>query len=175
MKLKLYIDFDGVILNTIETIEKMIREQGLDYRNFSDPDTEKFLLSLDWEKVIQNSVPLANSIQNIQKLRNCGLYEVAILTHVNSFLEGEHKKKYLSQFFTDLVVIPVFIPTPKYQMVDCYNAILVDDTMKNLTLWKEHGGIPIQFSTNGKRGGGISIHRLDMLIEQYEEIKKQIN
>lgn len=172
MKLKLYIDFDGVILNTTNTLEQMMIDQGLGLDAWEDLDDEHFFLSLNWQEIIAKSSPIADSINNIQKLIDSNMYELAILTHVNSKEEWEQKQSFLNQYFEDLTVIPVAYPTPKYQVVDCQNAILVDDYTGNLVLWQEHGGIPIKFSTKDKKYDYKSIKCLDALIVEYPEISK---
>ena len=175
MKLKLYIDFDGVILNTIQIMEKMLIEQGMIGDVFSKTIKQDFFLNLDWEEVVSKSSPLQNSISNIKRLKDSNLYEIAILTHVNSSKEVKVKEDYLKQFFSDLLIIPVNYPTPKYQVVDCRNAILVDDYTKNLTLWEENGGISVKFSIAEKDNAYMTINDLGILIDKYEEFIKLIN
>lgn len=174
MKLKLYIDFDGVILNTIQIMDEMLIEQGLIGDVFNKAIKQEFFLNLDWEDVVSKSTPLQDSISNIKKLKDSNLYEIAILTHVNSKEETKVKENYLKQFFSDLLVIPVTYPTPKYQVVDCHNAILVDDYMNNLTLWEENGGIPVKFSTTEKKYSCMAINNLGILIDKYDEFIKLI-
>lgn len=167
MKIKLYIDFDGVILNTIETMEQMIEELGI-RSNISL--LRQFYLTVNWKDVIDKSIPLQHSIDNIKSIIASDLYEVAILTHVNSIDEGNYKKEYLKQYFSNLVVIPVLYPKPKYQVVDCKGAILVDDKENNLRLWKKHGGLAIQFSLEKQVVDWMLIDCLDLLIKEYDKI-----
>lgn len=78
---KLYIDFDGVILDTIDTSWKMLRSKNID--PLSD-EAKKFYVQLDWEDLIKRSKPIHHSIECLKALIDSNLYDVAILTHVNS-------------------------------------------------------------------------------------------
>ena len=175
MKIKLYLDFDGVILDTTNTLEKMMINRGLGIDAWSDPDDEHFFFDLNWKEIIEKSKPINDSIINIQKIIDSNLYDVSVLTHVNSDEEGKDKQRYLNQYFENLKVIPVLYPTPKCEVVDCKNAILVDDYTGNLAVWKENGGISIKFSVKQKQYDYKVINRLDSLIEDYEEILRLTN
>ena len=63
----------------------------------------------------------------------------------------------------------------KCDVVDCEDAILVDDYMENLKLWTSKGGISIKFSDKGKDYDIMSIDNLGLLIDKYDEINKMIN
>ena len=153
----------------------MMIKQGLGADAWDDPDDEHFFFNLDWKEIIEKSKPINDSIGNIQKLIDSNLYDVAILTHVNSAKEGNDKQKYLYQYFENLKVIPVIYPMPKYKTVDCKGAVLVDDYTGNLVAWKENGGIPIKFSMKQKQYDYKVINRLDSLIDDYEEILELTN
>lgn len=171
MKLKLYIDFDGVILNTIDISYAMLKERNIDTTSL---EVQDFYLNLDWKDLLERSSPIHNSIDNLKRLIDSDLYDVQILTHVNSKLESTYKEEYLQQYIPNIEMIFVDKRLEKCDVVDCKNAILVDDYMGNLTLWEEKGGIPVKFSTSGKRYDYISISSLDMMLDKYEEIMKLI-
>ena len=170
MKIKLYLDFDGVILDTIRTLEKKVIESGFEDAKWDTPGVAEFILSFDWGELIQNSFPLNDSISNIQKLLDSNLYDIAVLTHVNSIKEEEEKRQYLDKFFENLSVIPVWYPTPKYKAVDCKNTVLVDDSVENLILWEENGGISVKFSIDDEQSPYITVNCLDKLIDKYQEL-----
>ena len=171
MKMNLYIDFDGVILNTIELSYKEIKEKY--GPNATSKDSEKFYKSLDWNIFLHECSPINNSIENIRKLIDSNLYDVAILTHVLSANEQLAKQEYLNEFLKGVELIPVTKPTPKWTIVDCQNAILVDDYSENLKEWQEHGGIPIKFSEKNKEYEFITIKSLDELIGLYSKLSTQ--
>ena len=89
----LYIDFDGVICNTIEITYKMLDEAKID-KNDSEKITE-FYENLDWEHVLEGCEIINNSMENIQKIMSSGKFNVAILTHVNSMNEIIQKVKFI--------------------------------------------------------------------------------
>lgn len=174
MKIKLYIDFDGVILDTITTSYQMMEEEGIDWKKPEDPKTIQFFQNLDWKKIIEISSIINDSIDCINKLIQSNLYDISILTHVNSDNEIQCKKIYMQKFIPDIKMIFVPAGTPKSNCVDAQNAILVDDFIVNLKDWEQKGGIPIKFSTTGKTYSILSISRLDKLIDKYKEIQKLI-
>ena len=167
----LYIDFDGVILNTIDITYQKLKEVGLSLTNSAQ--VRKFYEELDWRSLFQESNPIKDSISNIQKLIDSKLYNVSVLSHVSSETEATAKKEFLQQYFTNLNVITVDSKYNKCDVVNCKNAVLVDDYMGNLVPWFNKGGIPIKFSDNGKRYVFITINSLDQLIDKYELIKEK--
>lgn len=172
MKIKLYIDFDGVILNTIDVSYDMLRNSNIDMNNYEE--VRKFYYDLDWEGLINNSKPINNSINNLKKVIDSGLFDVSILTHINSDNEIRVKKNFLEKNFGDIDSIFVNKRYDKCDVVDPRDAILVDDFMDNLNKWKLKGGIPIKFSTTNKNYDCISIDSLDMLIDKYDEIRDKM-
>ena len=83
--IKLYIDFDGVILNTIDVTYQLLGEIDL-----KDHDKVlEFYQNLDWEDLIKKSTPIENSINNLKKLLKSNLYDISILSHVASAEEAK--------------------------------------------------------------------------------------
>lgn len=173
MKLDLYIDFDGVILNTIEISYKMIKEKY--GRKATQEEATEFYQNINWNKFIEICSPINNSIESLQMLINSELFNVTVLTHVLSKKESEAKKKYLKDLLPEIKYIPVSKPNPKWGSVNCKNAILVDDYSENLTLWQEHGGIPIKFTQKEKEYEFITINNLIELIDLYPTLKEKEN
>ena len=166
--IKLYLDFDGVILDTIDVTYKMY-EKNKKYKDIRD-----FYRTLDWNYVIEVSNPINDSINCIHNLINSSLYDVNILTHVVTREEAIAKKKYIDNNLPSVKLITVDRDIDKCDVVDCDNSVLVDDYMGNLELWQSKGGIPIKFSDKGKEYDSMSINSLNMLIDKYDEIKKMI-
>lgn len=166
--IKLYLDFDGVILNTIEVTYKELEKRNITNRK----DIDYYYKTLDWEKLISECSEIKNSITNIKRIIKSKLYDVSILTHVAADNEIKAKENYLKEKLGNIKIIPVDIGTNKCDIVNCKNTILVDDYMNNLELWYEKGGIPIKFSDKGKKCKFMSITSLDMLIDKYDEIEK---
>lgn len=141
---KLYLDCDGVILDTINMTYKMIREKGLRKRS----DIENFYRKLSWDTLIIEAGEINNSIKKIKELIKH--FNVEILTHVNSDGEVIAKLKYFKEVLPTVNVITVPKKINKADFVDPKGAILVDDYLPNLKYWYEKGGIPIKFSDSGK-------------------------
>ena len=95
---------------------------------------------------------------------------VCILTHVVCDDEVYAKKKYLSSVLPEVEVITVDKKFNKCDVVDCRNAILVDDYMGNLTLWNDKGGIPVKFSDKGRECESVSYTHLTLPTKRIVEI-----
>jgi hypothetical protein len=72
----LYIDFDGVILDTIPVIYKLFRENGIDSKDYERG--YRYLIDADWESIINNTPEINESINNIKKLLASSLYNLSI-------------------------------------------------------------------------------------------------
>lgn len=163
----LYIDFDGVIMNTIEISYSELRKMGLDDK---DPKNQqairKYYSEIDWNILLNEKASIINDAMDcIQQILDSELYEVTILSHVNSLHEAVEKVKYIRKYFRDITVIPVPREISKTEMVHTEGAILVDDYVGNLQEWKEAGGIGIKFSTKLNGKGFVVIDKLDQLLD----------
>lgn len=175
MKLKLYIDFDGVILDSIDVSYKLIEESGIALIEENYEKIQKYYQELDWNKLLKLCSPINDSINNIKKIIKSNLYDVCILTHVYNDKEIKGKQEFIDANLKGIDVIYVNKKDNKCDVVDCKNAILVDDYMGNLDLWENKGGIPIKFSTTGKEYNCMSIDNLGDLIKKYDEIKELVS
>lgn len=142
---KLYLDCDGVILDTINMSYKMIKNKGLT----NEKDIEHFYKNLSWEELIIEAGEINNSIEKIKELTK--VYDVEILTHVNSDGEIIAKLNYFKEVLPGVKVIAVPKEIRKADAVDPKGNILVDDFLGNLDYWHEKGGISIKFSDSGKK------------------------
>lgn len=167
MKIDLYIDFDGVILNTIDVASDIYfgdREHvGYPPRSFYE--------DIDWNELLDKCQEINNSIIYLDKLIKSDLYHVAILTHVVCDDERKAKINFLKNKFPDLKVITVFKDYNKCDVVECKNSILVDDYLENLVLWQSKGGIAIKFSDKNKKYDFISISNLGSLIDIFPKLR----
>lgn len=156
----LYIDFDGVILNTIEVADELFKISVLN-------DADEFYTSLDWCKVIKDSMQINDSIPSIKKIIESGKFDVSILTHINSVDEAVEKIKYLTTYFNDITIIPVPYGVSKTKMVHTNDAILIDDSLSNLNEWKSENGISILFDSKEVPSTYPVIHKLDEIIDMF--------
>lgn len=162
----LYIDFDGVILDTINLLYDLMDELGIDKE---DPiESRKFYETVNWKELLYSSPQINDSISCIQKLLDSNLYDIAILTHVNSLNEIIEKVKFIRKYFGSITVIPVPKQISKTKMVHAKDAILVDDYSGNLREWVSAGGIGVRFNLRLNGKGFPVINRLDQLLEMKE-------
>lgn len=164
----LYIDFDGVIMDTINTTYKMLEEKGIDAKD--EPKATAFYQSLDWKYVLSITEEINDGINCIQKIIDSDLFNVSILTHIHSLPEAVEKVKYIRQFFKDITIIPVPKEVSKTKMVHTKDAILIDDYSGNLREWEAEGGIGVRFSTELESKGFMVINRLDQVIDLFMEV-----
>ncbi len=143
---KLYLDCDGVILDTIVGPYKILAEMGIS----EEEDVRAFYRQIDWKSLIIQSGEIDNACQKIEALRECGLFDISILSHVNSDNEASAKKEYFAYKLPGIEVITVPKGIEKADFVKANGAILVDDYLPNLEYWSEKGGISIKFSDSGK-------------------------
>lgn len=160
MKTKLYIDFDGVILDTITLSYQLLEKADLKTRE----EITRFYQTLDWSYLLENAPELNDSFNCIKGLIESNKFDISILTHVNSKNEEERKRELLSEKLPGLKVNCCPKVINKCDFVDPVNAILVDDYSGNLELWQQNGGISIKYSDNNKKNEQfITITSLDQL------------
>lgn len=140
--MKIYIDFDGVIMNTNKSITKLLDVNKVNRTNFGE--TVKFLTTLNWEEILNESNEINNAFHYLKEINN--KLDVAILTHVSSEKEIKLKKQIILDNVGNLELIPVPREIDKCNYVDAKDSILIDDYSKNLELWEVSGGVGIKFS-----------------------------
>lgn len=146
----LYIDFDGVIADTMTSSYAMLEKLGISLK-----DTDKvidYFRKLDWHTFLDTIGELNNSLDEIKQIMKSKLFNVQILTHVTSEEEVKAKTNFIRKKIEDIPIIAVPKKMDKTEMVNAKNAILIDDYTGNLKTWEEEGGIGVRFSTklNGK-------------------------
>ncbi len=164
--MNLYIDFDGVILDTIPVLDKVLLDRNIDLND--EYKKREIFAGLDWEKIVNETPEINDSINQIIKLRKSNKFNVAILTHVNSMQEAIAKINFLEKKLPDITKIIVPKDISKAKMLETKNSILVDDYGVNLDEWSEEGGISIKFSTKvDKVYKYRSISKLDQLLDLF--------
>lgn len=163
IKKQLYIDFDGVIMDTIDVTYKIIKDEKIDLKD--EEEVEKFYKALDWKNLLSITPEINDAFNCIEKIRESNMFDIAILTHVNSLDEAIEKIKFIRKHTIDLTIIPVPKALSKTQMVHTKGAILIDDYTSNLTEWESSLGIGIRFNRNLNGKGFKVIDRLDKILE----------
>ncbi len=161
----LYIDFDGVIVDSIAVSYKIAEEQNV-VENLKE--YQEFYKKLDWVEVLERSKPINNSWDCLEKIIDSHKFNVAILTHVNSIEEIEEKVKMIRKHFRDITIISVPKTISKADMIKAEGSILVDDYVGNLDEWKAAGGYGIKFDLDMDGKGYPVIDRLDVLIDMID-------
>lgn len=164
---ELYIDFDGVILDTIAVSYEMLANNGIDPKDF--PKANFFFQQLDWRAFLKKCHPINQSIECIQKIIDSKKFSVAILTHVSGLEEAVEKVHYIRKYFQDITVIPVPKAISKTKMVHTEGAILIDDYAGNLREWEAAGGVGVRFSEKNHGKGFRVVDHLDQVIDLFSE------
>ncbi len=140
----LYLDFDGVLLDTINVSYKMMEELGIDLKDRLK--VTDFYKNLDWVNLLNKSEELARSFYYINEIYNEHIFSPRILTKVNSLNEMVAKIEYTRTKNKYISVICVPNGIDKCKVVNAKDSFLVDDYSYNLINWEQEGGIGIKFS-----------------------------
>ena len=140
-----YIDFDGVILDTEGLLFEEWRKNP-NRHNLTEDDKIKYIQRVDWNYIINNSEIINDSIYYLQHM---DYNKSAILTKIHSSCnEGVSKVKWLRNQGVKQSIILVRYMVKKTDMVEACGNILVDDCLKNLDDWVCDNGIPLFFDIN---------------------------
>lgn len=162
----LYIDFDGVIVDTIRITYDMLDRLEVDKDDFEK--MSEFYANLNWKKILSLTSIINDSFNCIGKLLKSGKFNIAILTHVNSLDEAVAKINYIRKYFKDITIIPVPREISKTKMCLSKDSILVDDYSGNLVEWEKEGGIGVKFSIDkDKQSKYAVIDKLDKLLDLF--------
>ena len=164
---QLYIDFDGVILDTIKESYKALEEAGIDKK-----DQEKvtaFYRDLDWKSLIARTKEINDSINEIKKICASKKFNVYILTHINSTNEMIEKIKYLHKKLPQVTIVSVPKQIPKTEVVNPSAAILIDDYSGNIKEWQKKLGIGIKFVKELEGSAYPEITHLSEVIDMFNQ------
>ena len=135
--MKVYIDFDGVILDTDKVIDEEIsKEENITRR--------EFIKNYNWKELLEVSDKIDNSFYYLKQSK----YDIFLLSKFASIEEAEAKVKFLRKNGVNINIHLVPVDVEKSSVVHAYNNILIDDKIENLDDWKNNGGIPIFFNKN---------------------------
>ena len=166
--MKVYVDFDGVLLDTDSVIDKEFDGNG---------ERREFVKNYDWFKLMRDDLVINNAFDYI----NNSKYEVSLLSKISSMCEGQAKIKYLrnKDVNIDINLVPTLIN--KCDVVNAYGNVLIDDKIVNLDSWSNSGGISIYFNKDSKDTdihGDINtrypmISDLSCLINGFDNLKEE--
>lgn len=144
--MKLYINCDGVLLNTIKVL---YRETDIFHEHEPAIPMKEWLKMIDWEKVLNEAGAIEGSVEAIKVIPTDKL---AILATVQSTEEAFQKIKYIRGLGIENEIIIVPSDCDKNEVVPAEGNILVDYHKENLRKWQDAGGIAVQFYQEKKKG-----------------------
>lgn len=133
----IYIDFDGVILDTEELLFEKWRMNSNRYL-FPESEKIKYIQEIDWRYVLYNSPIINDSIYYLKQLDPSKSF---ILTKVHSLTNEANNKIIWSRdngIKQTIIVVPY--TQKKTDLVPVTGNLLVDDSLRNLDEWKEKNG-----------------------------------
>ena len=173
--MKIYVDFDGVIMDTethlFDNYESMLRDGIV-------KDDREYMAMFNWEEHLKNSDIIADSIEILKRLK-C---DVSILGKVCTEKEKEAKLELLKShdFNKPIIFVPFETKKCDSKNVEVNVNILIDDTVHNLVDWEKSNGIPIYFNKDeslidpwGNKNEKYKMIKTLELLYNYEE--KDIN
>ncbi len=136
-----YIDFDGVILDT----EGLLFEEWRKIPNrhlLTEQDKIEYIKKRDWQHIVNDSKIINNSVDYLKEMNP---KETFILTKVHSLEEAKAKTVWIRNkgIKQNLILVPYYCK--KTDIVDPDGNILVDDCLYNLYDWEDKQGVPILF------------------------------
>ena len=138
----LYIDFDGVILDTEGPLFKEWRKNP-NRHNLGEEVKIKYIQEIDWNYVLNNSEIINDSIYYLKQMNPEKSF---ILTKIHSLEnEGLAKVRWIrdKNIKQNIILVPYMLN--KSDMVHAKENTLVDDSLKNLEDWENNGGYPVFF------------------------------
>ena len=135
----IYVDFDGVLVDTPKYIKKEIEING---------NITSTFINIKWDDILLKCNELSNNIDYIKKIYKNN--NIIILTHVYSEYEKVEKKKFIKQKIGNINVIAVPYNIKKCEFVSAKDNILIDDYDANINYWKGNGGIGLLFNDKMK-------------------------
>lgn len=164
---QLYIDFDGVILDTMTKSYEELKKENIDRKD--QDKVMEFFRNLDWKKLIEETEEINDSINEIKKICDSKKFNVYILTHVNSTNEMIEKIKYLRKKLPLVTVVSVPKEIPKTEVVNPSAAILIDDYSGNIKEWQKKLGIGIKFVKELEGSDYPEITHLSEVVDMFNQ------
>ena len=164
---QLYIDFDGVILDTMTKTYEELDKLGIDIKD--QKRVMEYFRDADWKKLIEETEEINDSINEIKKICASKKFNVYILTHINSTNEMVEKIKYLHKVLPQVTVVSVPKEIPKTEVVNPSAAILIDDFSGNIKEWQKKLGIGIKFVKELEGSDHPEITHLSEVIDMFNQ------
>lgn len=166
----IYIDFDGVILDSEERM--LIRKYNAGFKNHNDENEfyEYFKYTTlhpeEWDYIIRKASSINKSVEIIRELESLKK-KIAILTKVHTLYEMKVKIEDLRNHRK--INCPVFFVPPnvkKHNIVIPNDQLLIDDSKKNIKLWIENGGNGFIFDKTISDNTKDKVRSLEFLLKR---------
>lgn len=164
---QLYIDFDGVILDTMTKSYEELEKQGIDKKD--QKRVMQYFREVNWDKLVSETEEINDSINEIRKICDSKKFNVYILTHINSTNEMVAKIKYLHKRLPQVTIVSVPKEVPKTEVVNPSAAILIDDFSGNVKEWQKKLGIGIKFVKQPEGSDFPEISHLSEVIDMFNQ------
>ena len=132
--MKIYIDFDGVILDTDTTIDNIIKDSNI--------DKKEYIRNCNWDNLLNSTAVINNSIKYLKESK----LDINLLSKISTLEEGIAKVKYLRNNNINMNIHLVPTKISKSDIVNPKGNILIDDKVYNLDEWNSKGGTSIFFN-----------------------------
>ena len=127
---RIYIDFDGVLVDTPKYIRQEIEKNG----NF-----ESTFINIEWAELLTKCNEICDNLYYLKRVFENN--DITILTHVYSEKEQIEKTKFIKNYIGNINVLFVPHNIKKCEYVDPKGNLLIDDYSVNIENWKNNGGI----------------------------------
>lgn len=165
-----YIDFDGVILNSEERM--LERKFSLGFCNHKDEKEFDLYFNYtnehieEWDYIIREAVSINNSVEIIRELESLKR-KIAILTKIHTLQEMKIKVDDLRN--NRKINSPIYFVPPgvkKYQIIIPNNQLLIDDYEKNVLDWIAAGGQGYIFDEKIEQNTNKKVKSLEFLLKR---------
>ena len=145
---KVFIDYDGVLVNSDEVLKNYMKKNNLTWDNVFD--------NVNWSLFYSEAREINDSF-NVMRLLQRKKSNIFVLTKIHSLVEAKVKINLLRE---NKIVVPVFVVPPHVKKSEiCLpteTSLLIDDSQKNIDDWEDNGGIGFLFDgsendLNGKK------------------------
>jgi len=166
-----FIDLDGVILDSEEMMLKRKYDLGLHNHNCKDEFDQYFTYTQlhpeEWDYIIREAKSINNSVEIIRELENLKR-KIAIITKCHTQREEIVKADDLRN--NRKIKCPIFFVPPgvkKHEIVIPRNKqLLIDDSRKNICLWKDNGGTGLIFDKTLENDTKEKVKSLEFLLKR---------
>ena len=166
----IFIDFDGVILDSEERMLVRKRDLGL-FDNTSEKEFDMYFAYTkshpeEWDYILRGAKPINNSVQILRNLESMKK-KIAILTKIHTVYEMQVKTEMLRENFK--IFCPILFVPPgikKHQIVIPNRQLLIDDSEKNIMLWIQNGGEGLIFDSSIESDTFKRVRSLELLLKR---------